>query len=277
MPLPLIVALMIQIQALLPQRPVGPAMELTLTRANGDVVRYVTGTVTDEVMGGLRIPVVETTVTTADSTGRPLRRLRERYALTLATATGGRFEVPDPAAPAGWREEQVFELREVRMPEWSGTFGIGEREMMRKPGPNEILALVLVSVCGAGQGFPAAQSKQIVAQTYYNTFSRAHPVLARVKPGETVVTKTLDASGRDDTGTVRARPPNPLTGPFYVEGAEAGDALIVRFTKVRMNRNWGWSNYRLGLYSLTPESIEGLYPNRYRPGEIIPERVSIVP
>jgi amidase len=122
-----------------------------------------------------------------------------------------------------------------------------------------------------------AQPRQIVAETYYNTFYRAHPVLARIRPGETIVTKTIDASGRDHTGTVKGRPPNPLTGPFFVEGAEPGDALVIRFSRIRMNRNWGWSNYRLGLYSLTPESIEGLYPNRYRPGEIIKERVSIVP
>jgi amidase len=121
-----------------------------------------------------------------------------------------------------------------------------------------------------------AQSKPILAQTYHNTFSRSNPVLARIRPGDTVTTKTIDASGRDDTGTVRARPPNPLTGPFYVEGAEPGDALVVHFTKVRMNRNWGFSAYRLGLYSLTPESIEGIYPNRYRPGEIIKERVNVV-
>ena len=65
--------------------------------------------------------------------------------------------------------------------------------------------LLSVVVVAAGQGLPAAQSKPIVAETYYNTFSRAHPVLARIKPGETVSTKTLDASGRDDTGMVRAR------------------------------------------------------------------------
>lgn len=148
---------------------------------------------------------------------------------------------------------------------------------MKVPAILRVLAIALVSVCSAGQEFPTAQSRQIVPLTYYNTFSRAHPVLARVTPGSTVVTRTLDASGRDETGTVRARPPNPLTGPFYVEGAEVGDALIVRFTKVRMNRNWGFSSYRLGLYSLAPESIEGLYPNRYKPGEIIAERVNVVP
>jgi amidase len=123
----------------------------------------------------------------------------------------------------------------------------------------------------------AAQSRQILPQTYYNTFTHTHAVLARIRPGDIVSTKTLDASGRDETGTVRASPPNPLTGPFFVEGAEPGDALAVRFTRVRMNRNWGFSNYRLGLYALTPESIEGLYPNRYRPGEIIKDRVSVVP
>jgi amidase len=140
-----------------------------------------------------------------------------------------------------------------------------------------IIAVVFVALCGAGQEVASAQSPPIVAETYYNTFSRAHTPLARIRPGETVATKTLDASGRDDTGTVRARPPNPLTGPFYVEGAEPGDALVVRFSRVRMNRNWGWSAYRLGLYSLSPESIEGIYPNRYKPGEIIKERVNVVP
>ena len=135
-----------------------------------------------------------------------------------------------------------------------------------------VLAVALAALCGARPEVSLAQSKPIVAETYYNTFSRAHKPLARIRPGETVVTKTIDASGHDDTGTVRGVRPNPLTGPFYVEGAEPGDALVVRFTRVRMNRNWGLSSYRLGLYSLTPESIEGIYPNRYKPGEIIKDR-----
>ena len=138
-----------------------------------------------------------------------------------------------------------------------------------------VLFVVMV-VAVAKPEAPLAQSKPILAKTYYNTFSRTNPVLARIRPGDTVSTKTIDASGRDETGTERARPPNPLTGPFYVEGAEPGDALVVRFTRVRMNRNWGFSAYRLGLYSLTPESIEGIYPNRYRPNEIIKERVNVV-
>ena len=148
---------------------------------------------------------------------------------------------------------------------------------MRMSALTRSFAIAVLSLFGAGQEFPVAQSRQIIATTYYNTFFRAHPVLARIRPGEAVATRTIDASGRDETGTVRANPPNPLTGPFYVEGAEPGDAIAIRFTRVRMNRNWGWSAYRLGLYSLAPESIEGIYPNRYKPGEIIKERVNVVP
>ena len=138
------------------------------------------------------------------------------------------------------------------------------------------LILIPTVLVFAAATFPAAQSRQILPQTYFNTFSHTHAVLARIRPNDVVFTRTLDASGRDENGVQRAAPPNPLTGPFYVEGAEPGDALAVRFTRMRLNRDWGFTNYRLGLYALTPESIDGLYPNRYRPGEIIKERVSVV-
>ena len=100
--------------AWLPQRPIGPDMTLDLPRPSGEVVRYATGKVTVEVIGTRRIQVVETTVTTVDASGKPVRRLIERYAPGLTTATGGRFEVPDAAAPGGWRAQQTFELREIR-------------------------------------------------------------------------------------------------------------------------------------------------------------------
>jgi hypothetical protein len=96
------------------QRPVGEGMELSLARPNGDTVRYVTGAVSEEAIGSRRLRVLATTVTTIDSAGQPKRRLTERYAVTLTTATGGRFEVPDASSPTGWRTEQAFELREIR-------------------------------------------------------------------------------------------------------------------------------------------------------------------
>ena len=122
-----------------------------------------------------------------------------------------------------------------------------------------------------------AEIHEVVATNYYDTFSHTHPVLKRIQPGDTIITKTLDASGRDEVGVVRGGAKNPLTGPFYVEGAEPGDALIVHLTKVRLNRSWGYSGYRLMLNSLSPDMIEGLYPNRYKENLVIPGRASALP
>ncbi len=121
------------------------------------------------------------------------------------------------------------------------------------------------------------EQKPMVPDTYYRTFSRAHPVFQRIKAGELVVTKTIDSGGQDDQGIKRSEPFNPLTGPFFVEGAEPGDALAVKLEKVTMNRDWGWSAFRLGLFALTPESIEGIYSKNYKMDLIRKGRADLVP
>jgi hypothetical protein len=98
----------------LAQRPVGEHMDATFPRPNGDTIRYITGVFAEETIGTYTLRVLPTTVLTVDASGKPKRRLVERYAIALTTATGGRFEAPDPAAPGGWRTEQSFELREIR-------------------------------------------------------------------------------------------------------------------------------------------------------------------
>jgi acetamidase/formamidase len=102
------------------------------------------------------------------------------------------------------------------------------------------------------------------AQPYYRTFFHGHPVKQRIKPGEVVSTQTLDSSGKNAEGKEVADAPNPLTGPFYIEGAEPGDAVLIRFHKMRLNRDWGYSGYRLGLFAMTPEYIEKTYPPVYK-------------
>jgi acetamidase/formamidase len=116
----------------------------------------------------------------------------------------------------------------------------------------------------------------VTATKFYNSFHHRHPVLQRVKPGDTVVTRTIDASGRDENGKVVAEPSNPLTGPFFIEGAAPGDAIAVTFQRIRMNRKWGYTGYRLGLFSLTAGSIEDLYPNRYKE-TVLEGRANVVP
>jgi len=136
-------------------------------------------------------------------------------------------------------------------------------------------------LCALALLFPSplrSEVHRVQAKVYYRTFFRGHPVLQRVRPGDTVVTKTIDSFGQDEKGVLRhPEPGNPLTGPFYVEGAEPGDALAVRFTKVQLNRDWGYTAYRLGLFSLTPEYVESIYPNRYKENLVHKGRANTIP
>ncbi|MGH6752516.1 MAG: acetamidase/formamidase family protein, partial [Bradyrhizobium sp.] len=63
-------------------------------------------------------------------------------------------------------------------------------------------------------------------ERYYTTIG-SHPPELRIAPGDTVVTTTVDSMGQDATGTQIAPRFNPMTGPFFIEGAEPGDTLIV--------------------------------------------------
>lgn len=98
-----------------------------------------------------------------------------------------------------------------------------------------------------------AAEHPVVADQYWHTFSAAHPVLLKVKPGDRIVTKTVDSAGFDFAGVRRTKTHgNPLTGPFFVEGAEVGDVLAVRIEKIRLNRATGYSSHQVGLKDLTP-------------------------
>jgi acetamidase/formamidase len=75
---------------------------------------------------------------------------------------------------------------------------------------------------------------------FANAIGTAEPVLA-VAAGDTVITTTLDAHGFDAGGEQRAGPPNPMTGPFFIEGAGPGDSLVVRIDRMTPNRPTGWT------------------------------------
>src|ERR1044072_8011563 len=119
----------------------------------------------------------------------------------------------------------------------------------------------------------AAQTQPVVPSAYYRTFYHKNPVFKQIRAGETVSTQTIDASGRDLRGEVRhPESGNPLTGPLFIEGAEPGGAIRVQLRKVRLNRNWGYSNYRLLLDALQSAAVEGVYANRFKPNSVIPGR-----
>ena len=96
-------------------------------------------------------------------------------------------------------------------------------------------------------------------------------------PGTSSSRRTLDSGGQNERNEQLSPGSNPLTGPFYVEGAEPGDALRVTLRKVRLNRNWGYSAYRLGLFSLSADYVETIYPNRYKPDVVRKGRDNVVP
>lgn len=123
----------------------------------------------------------------------------------------------------------------------------------------------------------AAETHRVEPKAWYHTFSASHPVAHRIRPGDTVITRTLDAGGNDERSQNRTTPPNPLTGPFYIEGAEPGDVVTVHFRRIALNRNWGWTNYRLLLNALTNDSVEGVYSDQYKADLVRKGRANMVP
>src|SRR4030095_11205020 len=80
------------------------------------------------------------------------------------------------------------------------------------------------------------------------------PVL-RIKSGDRVVTAVVDNTGVDARGTTVAPGPNPQTGPFFIEGAEPGDLLVVTIEKLEPNRATGTSAALMNGASIEPGSI----------------------
>jgi amidase len=104
-------------------------------------------------------------------------------------------------------------------------------------------------------GILAAETHRLIPQRFYNSFSAAHPPALRIKPGDRVITKTIDAAGTDWEGKAVASGPNPQTGPFYVEGAEPGDTLVVTIETLETNRATAYSSSLLAPYTVDPAAL----------------------
>jgi acetamidase/formamidase len=102
-----------------------------------------------------------------------------------------------------------------------------------------------------------AETHRFTPTQFYNTWSAAHPPALRIKPGDRVITKTIDAGGVDWNGKTVGVGPNPETGPFYIEGAEPGDMLVVTLEKIETNRTMAYSSSLLAPYATTPQAIGG--------------------
>jgi len=96
------------------------------------------------------------------------------------------------------------------------------------------------------------KTHRVIARQYHNTFSFAHRPILKIKPGDRVITETIDARGYDRQGIKVGERPNPETGPFFVEGAEPDDVLIVKIERIEPNRSTGWSDTLLAPYVVDP-------------------------
>jgi amidase len=93
---------------------------------------------------------------------------------------------------------------------------------------------------------------------FHRAFSYAIAPALRIFPGDTVKTKSVDAGGTDENSVRRSLGGNPLTGPFFIEGALPGDTLVVKLNRVRTNRDWAQSGQGIVGNALGPGYLMNL-------------------
>lgn len=110
------------------------------------------------------------------------------------------------------------------------------------------------------QAQPPAQVELRPTRFSHSFTKNLEPVL-HIRPGDTVHTETIDAMGNDQKGVHRTRGGNPLTGPFYIEGAEPGDMLVIQLQKVELNRDYAYTSESFVSRSMPPEIMHILKKN----------------
>jgi amidase len=106
---------------------------------------------------------------------------------------------------------------------------------------------------------PSAPSKPEVIQ-YHATIDNVKyvygvaPPVARVRPGNILDSNSLDCFGNaiKKPGDTQAlvKGDNPLTGPFFIEGAEPGDTLVIHFLDLQVDGNQGLGAFAPGFGAL---------------------------
>ncbi len=100
---------------------------------------------------------------------------------------------------------------------------------------------------------------QFIPGHYFSTLG-THPPALSVADGDTIETTTLDAGGFDQKRVKQHIGVNPMTGPFFVEGAEPGDTLAVRLDRLHPSRRFGWSGIQLAPNVVDPADATLLPP-----------------
>ncbi len=109
------------------------------------------------------------------------------------------------------------------------------------------VAVLIPSIVPAHAG--STVKYQATIQNVKYVYSSSNPV-ARLKSGDILDTNTLDCFGNairkpGDTLAL-AKGDNPLTGPFYIEGAEPGDTLAVKILDLQVDSDQGLGAFAPG-------------------------------
>jgi amidase len=134
------------------------------------------------------------------------------------------------------------------------------------------LLFVVSCIAGAQTGNVVKYHATINDVKY--VYGSAAPV-AHVKAGDVIETNTLDAFGNvlkkpgDKMGSVKGV--NPLTGPFYVDGAQPGDTLAVKILHLQVDGDQGVGAFAPGFGALNATSYT---PMLHAP---LPERIWFYP
>ncbi len=134
-----------------------------------------------------------------------------------------------------------------------------------------VLAIVFASSLWAQTPAPRTAHYEMKLSELKYVYGVANPVL-RVHSGDLIETNTMDADGKAAEATgFKVKGPNPLTGPFYVEGAEPGDTLAVHFLAIDVNAKEGFGSAGPGFGALNS--------SHYTPilGGPIPQKTWIYP
>ena len=118
------------------------------------------------------------------------------------------------------------------------------------------LAGLLVAILWTGTGL-LAETHRLAPTVFVNTYSAAHAPVLRLKSGDRLVTSVVDDMGVDGRGQTVAQGPNPQTGPFFIEGAEPGDLLVVTIVTLTPNRMSGASAATMAADAVEPGALSG--------------------
>ncbi len=91
----------------------------------------------------------------------------------------------------------------------------------------------------------STQRHDFTPTVFYRQFSPFYKPVLTVNPGDAIHTTTVDAGGTDEKGVRRVLGGNPETGPFYIQGAQPGDTLVVHLVRLKLNRDYAISDDNL--------------------------------